>query len=299
MPMTRRTLPIFLAALLAAVGLASLVAVPPATATGKIHCRETTGAAAVDPLVHHNQPRAMVHVHQFFGNDSWLPQGNSADYEDLLGKKTNCDNQADTAGYWVPQLKDGSGKPVAVQAFLAYYRPFSGLGGPDFGEGHVIPADTRLVATRYDWGCGEHSDIRAVPRIPSCVGESGRPGSTLTAHVTFPNCWDGTLPNHARSDVGDTTDQAHWRYKIRDTKAQRWVCPAKFGHRMIELRETIAYAYTGGGTNLKLTSDGMSGTSDGRSMHGDFWNAWEMPGFRSMVRNCIHEGGNYTAAACG
>lgn len=270
-----------------------------ASALAKIKCKQTVGAAALDPIVHHDQPHAMTHVHDFFGNNAWLHHGNFAIYKNLVGQGTNCENKADTAGYWVPQLRTVGGKPVPVQAFTAYYRPFTGVGGPDFGPGEVIPANTRLVATDYDWSCGQYSNVGPQPTIPSCAGQSGKPGRTLTAHVTFPTCWDGVSPDHHPSEKGNTSDNADWAYKIRDQKTHEWTCPAGFSHHMIELRETIQYAYTGNGADLILSSDPMENTSEGRSMHGDFWNTWEMNGFESMVQNCIHPGGHFTAAQCG
>jgi hypothetical protein len=283
-------------ALAATTGIASA---PPTWAMASIRCKQTTGAAAIDPIVHHNQPKAMVHVHQFFGNNAWLSKRNFANYSDLVGKKTNCENHADTAGYWVPQLTRLSGEPVRVEAFTAYYRPFTGVGGPDFGPGEVIPADTRLIATHHDWSCGQFSRVGPQPSIPSCLGQSGRHGHTLTAHVTFPNCWDGERPHHPSSVAGNTSDNAHWRYKIRVKGTGEYRCPAGFGHHMIELRETIQYAYTGNGRDLKLSSDRMAKTSDGRSLHGDFWNTWKMAGLRSMVKNCVNSGGRFTAKECG
>ena len=278
------------------IAVASPSSTPSASALGKVACKKTTGAAAVDPIVHHNQVHAMTHVHQFFGNNSWLPKRNSANYRDLLKGHTNCENKADTAGYWVPQLRTLSGRPIRVQSFRAYYRPFSGA---DFGRGEIIPANTRLVASQHDWSCGQSAHVGPQPFIPSCARQSGKPGHTLTAHVTFPSCWDGKLPHHAASEVGDTTDNAHWRYTAWSNKQHRLACPAGFGHKMIELRETIQYLYTGHGKNLKLTSDAMAGVSDGRSMHADFWNAWQMRGLASMVRNCIHRAGTFTHARCG
>lgn len=288
-----------ISALAIALVTTTIASAPSTSAMAKIKCKQTTGTAAVDPIVHHNETSAIVHSHQFFGNNAWLAKGNFANYADLLGKSTNCVNVADTAGYWVPQLTTLSGTPVEVQAFTAYYRPFTGVGGPDFGPAEVIPADTRLVASDYDWSCGQFSTTGPQPSIPSCLGESGQPGHTLTAHVTFPSCWDGILPNHASSDVGNTADDAHWAYKVRVKGTTGYTCPVGFSHRMTELRETIQYAYTGNGTDLQLSSDAAAGTTDGRSLHADFWNTWNMAGFKSMLRNCVKTGGTFTSAQCG
>lgn len=61
--------------------VASLVVFPPAaTGLAKIKCKETTGTAAVDPIVYHNLRVGSGHVHQFFGNNAFLslPNPNAA-----------------------------------------------------------------------------------------------------------------------------------------------------------------------------------------------------------------------------
>jgi len=279
----------------------------PAQAMAKIKCKMTTGAGEVDPIVHHNEPvggamSSMIHKHQFFGNNAFLAMANpnTASYADLMGKGTNCANTADTAGYWTPQLQNkATGAAVPVQAFTAYYRPFEGVGGPDMGPGMAFPADTRLLASQYDWNCGDQSGALSTPvsSIPSCVGLSGRPGLTLTSHVTFPTCWDGVRPSHKSTDAGSTTDNAHYAYKTKVKGVS--ICPAGFPNKMVELRETTAYTYTGAGADLELTSDAMAGTTDGRSLHADFWNTWQQAGLESMVRNCINTGGVFTTTECG
>lgn len=119
-------------------------------------------------------------------------------------------NPADTAGYWTPTLHNTStGAIVPTVAFTACCR---GWNGSTAGEGVALPEDTRLVANRYGWTCGQ--------------------------------------------------------------------------------REAI-------GTDLVLSSDRPAGTTDGRSMHADFWNTWVQAGFVTMVRDCINPGRNRTAAKCG
>jgi len=141
-------------ALLAFCAAALLVAVPmPAQALAKVKCHQTVGFAKVDPIVYHAQT-GHSHLHQFYGNTSWMDKGNWANYGDLSGGATNCRDKADTAGYWTPALLDATGKPVAVQAFTAYCRPFMGVG--KFGPAMAYPPDTRLVATddtRGGWSC--------------------------------------------------------------------------------------------------------------------------------------------------
>lgn len=298
--MTRRNTYTLLVGLFGLVVLLAALLVPTdhATALGKVKCGDN-GAVTVanlDPIVDHNGEGSM-HEHQIFGNTAWVDQGDAANYADLQGGSTDCRVPADTAGYWTPTLRyvsgPKSGQLIPAQQFTAYYRPFTNVG--KFGEGAAFPADTRLVAPigHNMWSCGQNSGAKSalVPAIPDCTGQSGKPGHTLTAHVKFPSCWDGVLPDHHDSDVGDTSDNEHYAYPVRKA------CPAGFPHKMVGLNETVQFEYVGNGTDVALSSDEMMGTSDGLSMHGDFLNAWNQPEFEAFVKQCV-QGVGYTNAAC-
>ena len=78
-------------------------------------------------------------MHQFFGNNAFLslPNPNAANYADLMGKGTNCEDPADTAGYWSPTLHyTTTGAVVPVAAFTAYYRSWN---TQKTGEGTIRP----------------------------------------------------------------------------------------------------------------------------------------------------------------
>lgn len=277
---------------LALATAATLTAAPHAQALGKIKCKELVGYQQVDPIMAHNQPESM-HLHQFFGNTQLLTldEPAAATADDLVGKGTNCRNTADTAAYWTPVLRNTrTGEIIPTQAFTAYYRSW------DFdkhGDGAAFPPDTRLVGMEHDWTCGNKENQEPVQTIPDCSGASGKPGHTLTAHIDFPSCWDGVLPDHRPDEVGDTSDNDHYAY--RDGRK----CPEGFPHQMVSLRETIQFEYTGNGRDVELTSDPMEGTTDGASLHGDFWNTWEQGGLESMIENCVHPNGHQTVQECG
>lgn len=240
-----------------------------------------------------------------------LANPNRANYGDLVGKANNCRNvlgltySADSAGYWTPTLryKKGTaraGQLVPARQFTAYYRSYDAR---DFGVGQPFPPDTRLIATddqgkgAHGWSCGERSVQAAregtVGRIPDCTGESGRPGHTLTAHITFPSCWDGVLPRHRATDVGNTSDNAHYAYPSRTG-----VCPAAFPRKMVQLRITVQFAYVGNGTDVELSSDAHAGFQDGETMHADFWNTWRQREFATYVSTCVNSTRWYTTAKC-
>jgi hypothetical protein len=285
------------------VGVAGTMS--PAVAMGKIKCdadgSPTVALAKVDPIVNHNGT-APTHEHQFFGNKAWLndlANPNTANWDDLAGHATNCRVATDTAGYWMPSLRYVSGakagQVLPAKQFTAYYRPFTGMGSKT-GPGIALPADTRLVSSpgRAEWNCGQNSGDRSVrvPAIPDCTGLSGKPGYTLTAHVDFPSCWDGVAPRHNPSDVGNTSDNSHYAYPV--SKA----CPKAFPIQMTQLHQTVQFPYVGAGNDLALSSDAMMNTSDGRSLHADFFNAWNQPAFVQFVKDCVNTGGNFTNAKC-
>lgn len=284
------------AALVGGLALAlvtSVTSAPTSEAKAKIKCKQTTGTAEVDPIVHHNEPAGTAHLHQFFGNNSFLSMANpnEANATDLKSGGTNCENPADTAGYWTPVLKNKStGQVIPTMSFIAYYRSWD---FKDFGEGVPLPDDVRLIGKKYNWTCGQNEAVAPQQSIPDCSMADGKPGSTLTAHIDFPSCWDGVKPAHSPDEVGDTTDNEHFAYRVGKS------CPAGFPVKTVQLRETIMFEYIGKGADVELSSDHERGTTDGQSLHGDFWNTWDQAGFASMVRNCVNPGGNFTATECG
>jgi hypothetical protein len=295
-------------ALIALVSTTALLSAAPAQALGKVKCDDTAqpvvAVGRYDPIVNHNGTGS-AHAHQFFGNTAWhsLANPNTANYEDLEGKANNCrkvldqSTSADSAGYWIPTLRYNSGPNagdlVPAQQFTAYYRTFD---HNDFGEGMAYPADTRLVATKHDWGCGQFSGVPIGESIPSCVGQSGKPGHTLTAHVDFPSCWDGVLPNHTADETGNTNDNAHYAYAVKSKGTSS--CPPGFPKKMVELRESFQFAYTGPGNDISLDSDEHAGVSDGESLHADFWNTWSQPDFEKFVATCVTSSAAYSTSKC-
>ena len=283
--------------------LALTVAPDFAGGTGKVKCADEVSPVfrTVDPIVNHNQVGAN-HEHQFFGAVGWLSRlknPNTATYSDLAGRATNCRITADTAGYWTPSLAYTSGphkgKRVPVRQFTAYYRAFN---DKDFGPGRAFPPGTRLIGSRYNWTCGERSGARSNPvqSIPNCSGLSGKAGRTLTAHISFPSCWDGVRPSHGPREVGDTQDTKHYAFPTRD--GRRGKCPSAFPIEMTRLKETIQFSYVGRGDNVGLSSDPMHGVSDGRSLHGDFWNTWDQTFFVNYIKDCVTSRTSYTKAKC-
>lgn len=293
----------------ASLGFATVTAIP-AHALGKIKCDMAYNASGtryelprgsdvavfvgdLDPIVRHNEVGA-PHTHDFFGAQDWQATlGNTANYSDLVSSRTSCRLVGDTAGYWTPVMKYISGplagQRVKVIQFTAYYRGFNGQ--TTHAGSQAFPADVRLIAEDMvgkglsGWTCGQNSTVTGGQNsIPDCSNSGGGPGDTLTAHINYPSCWNGNPPNHSSSEVGDTRDNADWTYPAR-TATQ---CPSTHPIEVIQLRQTIQYDYIGNGTDVALVSDSHNGTTDGQSMHGDFWNTWNQDELVSFVQRCIN-----------
>jgi hypothetical protein len=242
---------------------------------------------------------------------------------------TSCRLATDTAGYWAPTLVctktssqcDFVGQHIGVRQFSAYYRGFNGA---DQHSGtQALPKGARLVAFQTGtagggpgygltgWTCGQNSNVTGgQATIPNCSGSSGGPGDSLTAHVNFPSCWNNVAPGHPGdngtpgvngepSDVniyGDTRDNNYGVAGAHTSNdfiypTNKTACPASHPIEVTQLRETVAYDYTGDGTDVALTSDfNHSGVLDkprGSTYHVDFWNTWDQAAFVDMIQRCV------------
>lgn len=309
-----------------------MIATPQATGLGKFVARDPVCYGSWDPIVNHNHAGPSPHEHLFVGATAicGLPNPNAANYKDLAGKGTNLDNPDDTAAYWIPVLVLTDGwqgtrnlgriPNSGFRNYFAYYRCFNRdriCSASDRSIAH--PADTRLVVgnpaqpanvpldTRWiNWTCGEDSSRRGPYtniETANCATATGT-RVNLTMHVTFPSCWDGVLPNHSASDMGDTRDNAHYAFANRRTDT----CPSTHPVKVTELRETFKWGdNTPGYWRNKypaLTTDLMqrqmgNPVKAGQTAHADFWNTWEQKastpgtptlhgGFDGMVQDCIN-----------
>jgi hypothetical protein len=276
----RRSLSRRLVAVLApaTLGLAALVAIPPAVAHHNVSA--TDGVFTVrscphahtlrdDPIVYPGKAGA-AHLHEFFGNTSTDAYSTT---KSLRAAKTNCARPADKAAYWVPTLYE-DGKRVAPRAMIAYYRTGT-LHNPEdiqpfplglrmiAGNGHATsPQNARIV----NWNCTKRSSIGASSSPPTSCREQ----SQLRLRIEFPNCWDGRRLT--------SSDQSHTAYSHRNGG---W-CPRTHPVEMPSMKVGVQFPISG--TYGKLTlSSGSTLTG-----HADFWNAWGMGALTRLVERCLH-----------
>ena len=219
-----------------------------------------------DPIVYPRAP-GLSHLHDFFGNRT---VNAFSTYSQLLAGATTCAaSSGDTAGYWVPQLRQ-DGKPLAIipsgsRGIKIYYRNNLVSGIPI----EPFPPDMRLVARErlgreIYWGCSNNSTGKLTAPPTSC--STGR----ISLHVGFPQCWDGVLTH-----VNDTA------HVVFPTKGR---CPADHAHALPRLILRLEYLVGISTGTITLSSGGPE------TAHGDFWNAWDQAKLERLVAQCLNLG---------
>jgi Domain of unknown function (DUF1996) len=226
-----------------------------------------------DPIVAPGEVSA--HLHDFFGN-----QSTDADstYRSLLAARhTSCAIAKDKAAYWVPTLyvktADGSLRAVEPSEANFYYRvitrprrkvqPFPRGLKMIAGDAHATaPQSTSIVY----WGCDDgSSDSQDHP--PDCGS------ANVTAHINFPDCWDGV-------HIDSADHMGHMALSIDPDDDGRYQCPRR--HPVPVPRLIFALRWpVNDGSNVELSSGAPY------TMHGDFFNAWVQSMLRRLVRRCI------------
>ena len=201
----------------------------------------------------------------FFGNETTSA---SSTYATLQAGASNCDQQLDTAAYWVPALYDND---VLVQPTksVAYYRPGVGVDPTTLqpyppglmiiagNAGAEQPQSAAVVA----WTCGVGIERNALP--PTC--SASRP---LRMLITFPDCWDGV-------HVDSADHRSHMAY------SSGGVCAASHPVPVPQLQFSVAYEFSGDPASLSL------GSGDIITGHADFFNSWNQAKLTSEIKICL------------
>jgi hypothetical protein len=246
-----------------------------------------------DPIVFPGQPGAS-HLHVFYGN---VTTDAFSTPEKLLGQPATCELQADRSGYWVPQIYF-NGRPLDSKPVSAKYEnqfPSQGV--------MALPAGTTIVAGNAHapgpqsmhvvrWNCGPAVDEWAptmdhpydcTPYVP--LGSNG-----VHAQVFFPPCWNGKLSgiNNTDNFAYPTKAAIHGRdSKARDPRLSHFVCPNAFPLPVARLSLDL---HTG--IVNPINPDGSIGLSFSSgawyTLHADFMNAWDQPGFQRLVAFCLN-----------
>ncbi|MEP6972673.1 MAG: DUF1996 domain-containing protein [Actinomycetota bacterium] len=217
-----------------------------------------------DPIVYPNQPGAS-HLHDFFGNTTTNARSTLST---LLQGGTACNVPGDTAAYWIPALITPGGQVVVPDRLTAYYyRGDSESSVAPFPTGlkMVAGGDTHNLKIA-GYACGEGMPSSSVPL--NCGG------GQLKAVVVFPSCWDG---RH--------TDSADHRSHMAYPSGRG--CPSGFSIQVPKLIIHASYPVSNG-QGYRLSSDAGFHTTNGMSMHADFFNAWNQATLTQLVQSCLN-----------
>lgn len=254
---------------------ALLPGAPPAHAVGggffSVRC-DLSHRSHDDPIVFPGE-RGATHLHDFFSNRSTAYDSTRTS---MTRARTNCELSKDTSGYWAPALLDRGGDRVSVDKILVYYRSAADTKVQAFprnlkivtgGDTRDPPAPSRSQHS-LSWACGDTKPYSASP--PDCSGT----GLNVTAHIHFPDCWDG---EHRDSE----DHRSHMRFGTPECR-RGWVAVPR-------LRLHIEYAVSNA-DGYTLSSD-MPDMAAGQSLHADFWSTWkDQAALRFLVRRCVNGG---------
>jgi uncharacterized protein DUF1996 len=247
---------------------------PAATGGGFFNIRCTLAHRSKDdPIVYPGQ-KAAAHLHNFIANRSTAYDSTP---KTMRAARTTCALSKDTSGYWTPALLDESGAPVPLRKVLVYYRSAAGMTVSPFprnlkiiagGDTMDPPAPSRSQLS-LSWACGDTAPY--TPSPPDCTGT----GENVTAHVHFPDCWDGV-----HRDSAD--HRSHMTFGTPECP-RGWVAVPR-------LRLHIEYDVVDA-KGFMLSSDmHMTGMKPGETLHADFWNTWSQPAQAFLVNHCLNAG---------
>jgi hypothetical protein len=238
------------------VGVLGVAAVAEADSNFSVFCG-FSHANHDDPIVYPGQV-GKAHLHHFFGSrdtDAY------STVSSMRNAGTTCGFNPDTAGYWVPALKDRTGKVIQAYRISTYY--WGDKQTKPFPEGLKILAggDTRKLK-QAGWSCGDGFPQSSLPQ--DCGGREVR------AVIVFPSCWDGE-----RKDSAD--HRSHMAYPEAGGCPTR-AYPVKVPKLVYHVRYPV---YNASGYTL---SSGSAYT-----LHGDFWNTWTQSVLAQKVSSCLNQ----------
>jgi hypothetical protein len=216
----------------------------------------------------------MAHLHEFFGNTS---TNAASTYASMLKATTTCPFTGDTGGYWVPALYTSSGQRVVPRRMTVYYRDRPQESKPVT----PFPPDFRMIAgspTAGTWGFNCDGTALRTTSLIDCSGLSS--GHTFVrGTVIFPNCGKRDASGNIVTDSPD--HRSHVAYPVSAKVGCPTSHPVKLPHLKINVRWGITNCVA---ARCYLASDHeRSCTTNGCSLHSDFWNTWDQAALVKMV----------------
>lgn len=228
-----------------------------------------------DAIAKFNKPNA-THLHTFFGNTG---SKYNTTYESLMnsGDSTCSGGVANKSSYWIPAMVDKDHKVIEPAEFLVYYKNYDPANVQPLPNGiKLIVGDstaTQPQGSIVKFYCSTGGGS-ATSEIPNCA-----PNTKLTVKLIFPFCWDGV-------NLDSVDHKSHVSY------TQGNVCPSEFPVRLPNI--TFATTWNTGNAGTKgwhLSSDNYDTNTipGGRSMHGDWFEAWDPEVKATWFNNCAKQ----------
>ncbi len=268
-----------------------------------------------DPIVYPGMIGAS-HLHQFFGNT--LANGKST-YESLrtTGAST-CNSPLNRSAYWIPAMMNGKGKVVKPDYVSIYYKrmPKTDPNCQKQGKACVdIPRGLRFVFGKTMTGSGtggyfncDSKDwskkapgtnsahyttiIEAAKNCPFADGTTYA-NNRLGLVINAPDCWDGVnldSPDH-RSHMAFGGYGSWGYYKCPDTHP--YVIPTFTLGAWYTVDQDLYTDIKADGTwngtqnGWHLSSDEMNKVEPGKTVHADWFGAWDDGVMDMWHKNCI------------
>jgi len=247
------------------------------TGNFRTFCRPTA-LGYIDPIVSPGRPSA--HLHQIFGNTTTTEDST---YETLRSAAAStCDGgPLNLTPYWFPAMFDADGRVVVPQDMQIYYKGLGyapgGLSGAQQSIRNIttLPAGLRMISEQRTWRC--ENNTNSGTRIPDTCN-----GSRLIGEVHFPSCWNGV-------DLDSPDHKSHMAFPTRDPNLGNLRCPASHPVHLVEITEIVSWAAASDISGWYLASDVPMGTTDGRSLHADWFGAWDPATLERWHQHCIRE----------
>lgn len=238
--------------------------------------------AQVDPIVAPGQP-VSAHMHDFYGRQdisdymfavaAWPPNEQYASDPGWTPLPSSCRNYGDWASYWYPTPRLG-GANIDSGDLQETWRSPDGVSvsPPPFGMAFVAQSEHARFT------CGDLDD-------PTGGAPRACPEGSVTAELTFPDCWDGVAVLHGDYFPAGIKP-THFTYS--DAAG----CPTNW-QRIAQLvtRQHFIDPATGQPLKDPLNPDGslaLSFSSGGwQTYHGDFLNSWNR-GLEEFVQRCLN-----------
>lgn len=254
-----------------------------------------------DPIMYPGQIGASPHLHQWFGNT--LGNANSTFASLRKAGDSTCMGPLNRSGYWMPAMIRGGNAVVTPDYLTVYYKRYP----KDAPECQLVARGCLPLpqGLRYIFGFDMLRIGKSQGEVERhlhwrCVGPDNRlrgamasdfselqcvPGDLLIATLAAPDCWNGTALDSA-------DHRAHLAYPYYDGTRALPRCPSSHPYLIPQFTLGATWRLQPG-DNLKdwyLASDRMPGMPQlpaGRSLHSDWFGAWDPETMATWTRNCI------------